>query len=91
MTLSKQQLWQRFQKYYSFHPDLGLALDLSRMNFPQGFFESIEGRMQKAFAVMAELEKDAIANPDENRMVSRYWLRNSAVAPDPSIRKRNRL
>ena len=87
MTLSKQQLWQRFQQYYSHYPELGLALDLSRMNFPEGFFESMETPMQKAFAAMAELEKGAIANPDEKRMVGHYWLRNSALAPTPDIRK----
>jgi len=36
---------------------------------------------------MAALEKGAIANPDENRMVGHYWLRNPALAPTPDIRK----
>ena len=31
MSYSKPQLWQRFQKYYTEFPTLGLALDLSRM------------------------------------------------------------
>jgi glucose-6-phosphate isomerase len=87
MNLSKQQLWERFKNYYSEYPTLGLALDLSRMNFRDDFFPSMEGRMQKAFAAMAELEKGAIANPDEKRMVGHYWLRNSALAPAPEIRK----
>ena len=30
---------------------------------------------------MQELEAGAIANPDENRMVGHYWLRNAALAP----------
>ena len=42
--------------------------------------------MQKAFAAMAELERGGIANPDENRMVGHYWLRNSALAPTPAFR-----
>ncbi|MBQ7568729.1 glucose-6-phosphate isomerase, partial [bacterium] len=29
----------------------------------------------------------AISNPDENRMVGHYWLRNSELAPTPEIRK----
>ncbi len=87
MNLSKQQLWERFQKYYTEFPTVGLALDLSRMNFPDDFFESMGPRMQKAFAAMAELERGAIANPDENRMVGHYWLRNSALAPTPEIRR----
>jgi glucose-6-phosphate isomerase len=35
---------------------------------------------------MAELEKGAIANPDEKRMVGHYWLRNPALAPTAEIR-----
>jgi glucose-6-phosphate isomerase len=87
MNLSKQQLWERFKHYYSEYPTLGLALDLSRMNFRDDFFPSMEPRMQKAFAAMAELEKGAIANPDEKRMVGHYWLRNPALAPTPEISK----
>ena len=37
--------------------------------------------MQAAFTEMQALEKGAIANPDENRMVGHYWLRNPALAP----------
>ena len=86
MKLTNDQLWQRFQKYYTEFPGLGLAIDLSRMNFTGDFFSSMEPRIQKAFAAMAELERGAIANPDENRMVGHYWLRNSALAPTPAIR-----
>jgi glucose-6-phosphate isomerase len=35
---------------------------------------------------MKELEAGAIANPDENRMVGHYWLRNSALAPTAELR-----
>jgi glucose-6-phosphate isomerase len=87
MQLSKEQLWHRFQKYFTDFPSLGLAIDLSRVNFTDDFFARMEPRMQKAFAAMAELEKGAIANPDEKRMVGHYWLRNSALAPTPAIRK----
>jgi glucose-6-phosphate isomerase len=87
VTYSKQQLWQRFQKYYSEYPSLQLALDLSRMNFPDDFFDSMQKPLQKAFSAMTELEKGAIANPDENRMVGHYWLRNPTLAPSLEIRK----
>ncbi len=36
---------------------------------------------------MAQLENGALANPDENRTVGHYWLRNPALAPTPQIRK----
>jgi len=87
MTFSKDQLWHRFQKYYTEFPSLGLAIDLSRVNFPEDFFAGMEARMQQAFAALSELEKGAIANPDEKRMVGHYWLRQSALAPTPAIRK----
>jgi glucose-6-phosphate isomerase len=87
MQLSKEQLWHRFQKHFTEFPDLGLSLDLSRVNFPEEFFVQMESRMQKAFAAMAELEKGAIANPDERRMVGHYWLRNAALAPQPELRR----
>ena len=57
MSNSKSQLWQRFQQYYTEFPELGLALDISRMNFSEDFLASMEPRLQKAFAAMAELEK----------------------------------
>lgn len=86
MQRTKEELWARFQQYYLDFPQLGLALDISRMNFDDGFFQSIEPKMQKAFAFMKELEAGAIANPDEKRMVGHYWLRNPALAPTQEIR-----
>ena len=85
--MNKTELWQRFCTYLCTCPEIGLSLDISRMNFGNGFFEQMEPAMQRAFAAMAELEKGAIANPDEGRMVGHYWLRNSAMAPSPDLRK----
>src|SRR5438270_499543 len=87
MTLSKTELWQRFQKYYTEFPQLDLAIDLSRMNFTDDFLTTMKTPIQKAFIAMAELEKGGIANPDEKRMVGHYWLRNPALAPTLTIRK----
>ena len=86
MNYTKLQWWERFQKYYTEFPALGLAVDLSRMNVDDAFFATMEPKMQKAFADMAALEKGALANPDEKRMVGHYWLRNSALAPTAEIR-----
>jgi glucose-6-phosphate isomerase len=85
MNHTKSELWQRFQKYYTQYPSIGLSLDLSRMNFPDGFFDSLKTPIQKAFIAMAELEKGGIANPDEKRMVGHYWLRNPSLAPTQTI------
>ena len=87
MNLTKLQWWERFQKYYTGFPELGLAIDLSRMNVDDAFFAAMEPKIQKAFADMDALERGAIANPDENRMVGHYWLRNAALAPTPEIRR----
>ena len=88
MRKSKEQLfWRRFQQRYTEFPSLGLALDLSRMNCGKTFFAKMTPKMESAFAAMAELEKGAIANPDEGRMVGHYWLRNSSIAPTTTIRE----
>jgi len=84
--LTREQLWKRFQERYVQVPELGLALDLSRVDFPDDFFRRMEPPMQRAYQAMAALEKGSIANPDEKRMVGHYWLRNSALAPDAGIR-----
>jgi len=86
MTYTKLQWWERFQKYRTEFPQVGVAVDLSRMNVSDEFFAKMEAPAQKAFADMDALEKGAIANPDENRMVGHYWLRNPALAPTPDIR-----
>jgi glucose-6-phosphate isomerase len=87
MQLSDHDLWQRFQRYYFTYPSIGLSVDLSRMDFPDDYFERMAAPMHKAFEAMDALEKGAVANPDENRMVGHYWLRNATLAPTPEIRK----
>lgn len=83
--MDKIELWNRYSTYLCTSPELGLSLDISRMRFDDGFFDRMEPAMQRAFAAMADLEKGAIANPDEGRMVGHYWLRNPALAPTPEI------
>ncbi len=78
--------WDRFKSLYFHAPKLGFGLDISRMPFPDGYLESMAPRLEKAFADMAALEKGAIANPDENRMVGHYWLRSAELAPTPELK-----
>lgn len=87
MQFSKEQLWHRFQKYFTEFPELGLAIDLSRVSFPDDFLAQMESRMQKSFSAMADLERGAISNPDEQRMVGHYWLRNASLAPQAELRQ----
>ena len=77
--------WNRFRELRFQDPALGVALDISRVPFPDGYLGSMEPRIQKAFADMAALEKGAIANPSEKRMVGHYWLRAPQLAPDSGI------
>ncbi|HEY4301377.1 MAG TPA: glucose-6-phosphate isomerase [Candidatus Didemnitutus sp.] len=77
--------WDRFKAYYIQHSKLGFALDVSRIPFPQSFLDEMRPRMEEAMQAMAELEKGAIANPDEKRMVGHYWLRAPQLAPTPEL------
>ncbi|XP_020597244.1 glucose-6-phosphate isomerase 1, chloroplastic isoform X2 [Phalaenopsis equestris] len=79
-------LWHRYVDWLYEHKELGIYLDVSRIGFTNEFFETMEPRMQRAFMAMQDLEKGAIANPDEGRMVGHYWLRNVALAPNSSLR-----
>ncbi len=84
--MQKADLWDRYNRYICQCQNIGLSLDISRMNFDDGFFDRMEPAMQKAFADMANLEGGGIANPGENRMVGHYWLRNPDLAPFAEIR-----
>lgn len=83
--MNAAQLWLRYQHYLCRVPSLGLSLDVSRMRFDESFIELMRSTLAKSFESMAALEKGAIANPDENRMVGHYWLRNADLAPTREI------
>jgi glucose-6-phosphate isomerase len=74
-------LWDRYREYLCVQESAGITIDVSRMKFGDDFFAKMEPAMQRAFAAMDALEKGAIANPDEKRMVGHYWLRDSSLAP----------
>ena len=78
-------LWQRYQDWLYFHADLELYLDVSRMRFNHALVETMQPKFEKAFEQMAALEQGAIANPDENRMVGHYWLRDPDLAPTAEL------
>lgn len=79
-------LWKRYVDWLYQHKELGLYLDISRVGFNDEFLEEMEPRLQKAFKDMEDLEKGAIANPDEGRMVGHYWLRSPHLAPNSFLR-----
>jgi len=47
-----------------------------------GLVPSFKDLNDRPFIEMDQLEAGAIANPDENRMVGHYWLRDPGLAPD---------
>ncbi len=85
MLMSTPLMWQRFRQYRCEVPALGLALDVSRMRFEDGFMDRMAPALARAFDDMDALERGAIANPDENRMVGHYWLRAPDRAPGTEI------
>jgi len=80
-------LWKRYQDCFCGVPAIHFSLDISRMNFKEDFFDRMESPLREAFGAMSQLEKGAIANPDEHRMVGHYWLRAPELAPTHEIRK----
>ncbi|CAD5972136.1 Glucose-6-phosphate isomerase [Planktothrix agardhii] len=80
-------LWQRYQDWLYYHDSLGLYLDISRMGFDNDFVASLSPKFDQAFKAMDALEKGAIANPDENRMVGHYWLRDPDLAPTQDLKQ----
>lgn len=78
--------WDRFRSTYFFNREHGFAIDVSRMDIDPALIRSFEPRLSAALGKMNELEKGAIANPDEKRMVGHYWLRSPERAPTPELR-----
>ncbi len=84
--MTKLVTWQNFQQHYIYLPELGIALDTSRMNVPDFLPKKLEILFRNAFQQMHNLEEGGIANHDENRMVGHYWLRNPELAPTSDIK-----
>ncbi|XP_039065497.1 glucose-6-phosphate isomerase 1, chloroplastic-like [Hibiscus syriacus] len=74
-------LLKRYVDWLYQHKELGLYLDVSRIGLSNEFVFEIEPQLQADFKAMDGLEKGAIANPDEVRMVGHYWLRNAKLEP----------
>ena len=79
--------WSRYNQWTVRHPELGISLDVSRINFEDAWLSKKASDARKAFEAMKELEAGSIANPDEERMVGHYWLRNPSLAPDPALKE----
>lgn len=63
-----------------------LFLDWSKATLTDAFMEGMRGRIEGAISEMEALERGAIANQDENRMVGHYWLRDASRAPSDELK-----
>lgn len=68
------------------YPEMGISLDFSKLPLTPEFLAEMEPLIDRAYADIAALESGTIANPDENRMVGHYWLRNSTIAPTAELK-----
>ncbi|MEM7757890.1 MAG: glucose-6-phosphate isomerase [Cyanobacteria bacterium P01_A01_bin.40] len=80
-------LWQRYQDWLYHNEDLGIYLDISRISFDEAQIDKLMPKFDKAFKDIEALEGGAIANPDENRMVGHYWLRDPDLAPTLELKQ----
>ena len=85
--MTPRDLWERYKALLFDDPGLGVRLDLSRAGLGDGALAEREAAVQRALAAMEALERGAIANPDEKRMVGHYWLRAPELAPDAGDRR----
>ncbi|PSP17502.1 MAG: glucose-6-phosphate isomerase [Cyanobacteria bacterium QS_8_64_29] len=85
--MDRAALWQRYCDWLYYHPELGVYLDVSRVQFDEAFVERMQPELERAFQAMDALEGGGIANPDENRMVGHYWLRDPERAPTPELQQ----
>jgi glucose-6-phosphate isomerase len=83
--MTPRELWQRYRTLAFHDPGLGIEVDPSRMPLAGSDFERHRAALAQAFDTMAALERGALANPDEGRMVGHYWLRAPEKAPTPEI------
>ncbi len=82
---NKDLQWERFCKMMWFSDELGIWLDISRMNLNTDDIELLKPQLKLALTSMQQLEQGGIANKDEKRMVGHYWLRKPSIAPNPNI------
>ena len=85
--MDNARLWQRYQDWLYYDEELGFYVDISRIDFDDAFVAQMQPKFDKAFRDIAAIEGGAIANPDENRMVGHYWLRDPDLAPTEELRE----
>ena len=82
---SGSQHWGSYLDWLCYLPELGIYVDVSRMDIAPGVETALAAPFAAAFESMRGLEAGAIANPDEGRMVGHYWLRRPELAPTAEV------
>lgn len=77
--------WEKYTDLLRYQK-LRFSLDLSRTDMEPSYIDALQPKIDKAYADLVKLEAGEIANPDENRMVGHYWLRNPELAPTEEIK-----
>ena len=80
--------WEKFSNYLWFSDELNIWIDISKINFSEEDFDTINQKFVNVFKALDKLENGAISNIDENRQVGHYWLRNSSIAPNHNLRNK---
>ncbi len=83
--MSPRERWERYKRHLCVCDSIGLSLDVSRMGFDDAYLDAMAPRLQAALEAMEAIEKGALANVDEQRMVGHYWLRAPQLAPSADI------
>jgi glucose-6-phosphate isomerase len=77
--------WNAYISHLWQDPETGVSVDVSRAGITPEDRTRLAPLMTAGFTAMEALEAGGVANPDENRMVGHYWLRDPQRAPDPAV------
>src|SRR5437588_3305982 len=86
VSMSSSSLWQRFQQYFLYYRDPAFSVDISRMKFPDDFFEKMRPKIDNALEGVRALEPGDVAEATGKGMVGDCWLGNPTLAATPEIR-----
>lgn len=82
--MSTSQTLETYSENIFVNKSLGFYLDFQAADLNPAEVRELSPSLHHALSNMQDLEDGAIANPDENRQVGHYWLRNNDLAPTPS-------
>lgn len=83
---NSNESWARFQRYTLPIASINLSLDISKVGFQDNELKPLKKKASAALNFMQAIERGDITNPDEDRMVGHYWLRNSNLAPSAELK-----